>query len=101
MLLILLLAGCNSTDDGVLYRFTEMQCVDYSWEGDIDEEVWAENVRAYLEDDGIKVNNIEALNDHGVHCRACGVCPTGRTIEVWINEEDIDLIESLGFVKDN
>ncbi len=95
--MIILIMGCSLLDQGVLYQFIEMQCVDYGWENSSDDEQWADNVQAYLEDEGITVNKIEALNDHGMHCDACGICAKGRSIEVWVAEDDIELIEELGF----
>ena len=89
--------GCSLFDQGVLYQFTEMQCVDYAWENDSDHEQWAENVQVYLEEEGVSVNKIEALNDNDTHCAACILCATGRYIEVWIDEEDGNMIKDLGF----
>ena len=101
VLFITFIVGCNlfDEDDGVLFVFTEMQCVEYSWENSDDEIRWASNVKSYLEDEGISVNSITGINDEGVYCRACEVCPTGRFIEVWIAAGDADLMDGLGFVE--
>ncbi len=100
-LFITLLVGCDlfTEDSEVLFVFTEIQCVEYSWEGDIDDEVWGENVKSYLESEGITVNRLEALRDSLDHCAACVVCATGRIIRVWINTGDAILMDDLGFVE--
>ena len=99
--LITIIAGCNlfDSEDRVLFLFTEMQCVEYDWENSDDEIRWASNVKSYLEDEGISVISVIGINDEGVYCRACEVCPTGRFIEVWVATSDADLMDGLGFVE--
>ncbi len=97
VLTILSLSGCESSNEEVLFTFTEMQCVEYAWEDSDDDGMWTQNIKAYLEDERITVNRIEALRDSLDHCEACVVCPTGRSIRVWIDEGDEVLMDILGF----
>mgnify|MGYP006919303385 CR=1 FL=1 len=91
-----LLFQCDAVNS-IIFRYYEMQCEENSWGNAQLETEWSDDARTYLTTEGVNVIDIQVTVSTDPVCTACSICPTGRSINVWIEESDANLIESLGF----
>ncbi len=90
--------ACNNEEDGMSMQYVETHCAN-PWDTSSTQENYIVEVRAYLEDNGIKVLSIfidvydETLAEK---CKAC-TCLTGRNIIISTPPADVDDAKELGF----
>lgn len=98
LLVMSLTLGCqDDNDEGTLsMEYAETNC-ENPWEVLPGTDNYLNQVRSFLEDNGVTVHSIAILNpDAEESCSACN-CLTNRQIVISTNEEDQAQAESFGF----
>jgi hypothetical protein len=96
---LVLMVSCGK-NESVTMLYEETQCSDAWRVNQTASNTVEEAIIAYFEANHnitIAAVSIKTVNE-GVFCAACN-CPTGREIEVSIDEENVSILESEGFVR--
>src|SRR4030042_1929456 len=89
-LALFLSLSCEKKSDLITLHFTETACGN-PWNLSADDPDYLENVKEYLEQQGLTINYISLSLDGPISfCFSC-LCPTGRRINIITNESDKDL----------
>lgn len=95
---VAVLFACDNDEDGMSMQYVETQCAN-PWNASATQENYIVEVRAHLENYGIKVLSIyiDVYDETaGEFCSACS-CVSGRNIIVRVPPADVDEAKELGF----
>ena len=92
------LSGCKLLTPDIVYVYEETQCFEVPWDDTSDDKLWGEHARAWLYTQGVDVSSVSVIWNRDYYCGGCG-CPTGRYLEVIIEEDYVELVEALDFEK--
>jgi len=110
--ILFVFASCELTE-GIWVSIDPIQCSGNPWEQawfeehDVMDSLWATYTKdqkldifeQFYEDQGVEIKEIEVTYPYDAVCAAC-FCPRGDRIHCRIDEEDLDIMLDLGFVKD-
>lgn len=94
---LIVFSGCKKEEETTWVYYDETYCSDAWGQHNIAESEKKDNVKKYLETKGVKVLEIEILND-GIEdvCQVCN-CKTGKRIKCKTTESDIKTIINAKF----
>lgn len=88
--------SCEKRGDLINLHFNETKCAN-PWSVSTNDTDYVNEVKSFLEEKNIVIKDISISNDGSFDpCKAC-FCPSGRKINIQINENDKTLALEIGF----
>ncbi len=84
--------GGDTSDRLVWMSTAPIQCGGNAWE------VADQSIEVYLADRGADVTDLKTSTFAEIVCEACS-CPTGQRVDVLIDENDVPILRTEGFVR--